>query len=49
MNIEVLVDATKKPLKYFDLKDILIVKICMKKPSKKIWNKFKYRSCKKES
>ena len=33
MNIEVLVDATKKPLKYFDLKDILIVKICMKKPS----------------
>jgi len=33
MNIEVLANATKKPLKYFDLKDILIIKICMKKPS----------------
>jgi len=33
MNIEVLADATEQPLKYLDLKDILIVKICMKKPS----------------
>ena len=32
MNVKLLIDATKTPLKYFDLKDVLIVKTCMKKP-----------------